>query len=187
MLKAKSVGLMFSGGVDSVVCLSELVKQGITPNLFVFQTWKMKASHLKQIKQNAKRLSPKSQIYVYKPRTIDYIAGWQTIASDKKVYFVHLDEYSDGEFFYPLRLVDQLILGYVDHECKGRRANGELGRAQPQFIKHCIQHNYPIVFPLIGKTTREVDELFNKLPEDIKKNTVSSTRAYKFGGAYLSD
>ena len=178
---------MFSGGVDSIVCLSELVKQGKVPVLFIFQTWKMRKSHLQQIKRNAKRLSPKSPIYVYKPRTIDYIAGWRKIAEDKKVYYIHMDEYNDGKCFYPLRLVDELVLGYVDHECRGRRANGELGRAQPEFVNHCVAHKYPVIFPLLGKTTREVDELFNKLPAEIKKATVSSTRAYKFGGAYLSD
>jgi len=183
----ESVGLMFSGGVDSTVCLAELVKQGIIPKLFIFQTWKMKQSHVNQIKRNAKRLSPKSPIYVYKPRTIDYIASWQKVASDKKVYYVDLTEYPDGECFYPLRFVDRLVLGYVDHECRGKRAKGELGRAQPEFVKHCIQHKFPITFPLIGKSTREVDELFNQLPEEVKKDTVSSTRAYKFGGAYLSD
>jgi len=187
MTEKESVGLMFSGGVDSVVCLSQLVKQGVTPKIFLFQTWKMKQSHVDQIKRNARRLSPKSQIYVYKPRTIDYIATWEKTALDKDVYRVRLTEYRDGKEFYPLRLVDRLVIGYVDHQPKGRPANGELGRAQPEFIKHCTDHKYPILFPLIGKSTREVDELFNLLPETVKKDTVSSTRAYKFGGAYLND
>jgi hypothetical protein len=184
---SESIGLMFSGGVDSVVCLAELVKQGVTPKLFIFQTWKMKQSHIDKIKRNAKRLSPKSPIYVYKPRTIDYLACWKKVATDKTIYFISLDEYSDGKCFYPLKLVDKLVIGYVDHETKGRRAKGELGRAQPEFVKHCIQHKYPILFPLMNKSTRDVDKLFSKLSEDVKKDTVSSTRAYKFGGAYLSD
>lgn len=186
MTEKESIGLMFSGGVDSIVCLSELVKQGIVPKLFLFQTWKMKQAHVNQIKRNARRLSPKSQIYVYKPRTIDYVAGWQEGTENKKVYHVCLNEYHD-KYFYPLRLVDKLVIGYVDRQPKGRRANGELGRAQPKFIKYCTLHKYPVLFPLIGKSTREVDELFNQLPAEVKKDTVSSTRAYKFGGAYLSD
>jgi hypothetical protein len=181
----ESVGLMFSGGVDSIVCLSELVKQGLIPKLFLFQTWKMKDSHVKQIKRNAKRLSPKSQIYVFKPRTIDYIGSWRERCDSKKFYDVAMDEYGHN-FFCPLELVDKLVIGYVDHEVRGKRKDGEIGLAQPTLMNYAIQYKYPLMFPLRGKTTREVDEMFKQLPKEVQENTVSSTRAYKFGGAYLS-
>lgn len=182
----EKIGLMFSGGVDSVVCLSELVKQNITPVLFVFQTWKMSKVVLKKIKFIAKTLSPKSPLYVYKPRTIDYHACFVFRSVDKKSYFIHMDEYGN-DYFYPLRFVDKLVLGYVGRESIGRRAKGELGLAQPEFITKATNYKMPFIFPLGNKTTRDVDKIFKELPEEIRKNTVSSTRAYKFGGAYLSD
>jgi hypothetical protein len=181
----ESIGLMFSGGVDSVVCLSELIKQGVTPKLFLFQTWKMRECHIKQIKRNARRLSPKSQIYVFKPRTIDYIASWKTRCDSKKFYGVAMDEY-DKNFFHPLELVDKLVIGYVDHNIRGKHRKGEIGLAQPELMNYATLYKYPLIFPLSGKTTRQVDELFKTLPKEVQENTISSTRAYKFGGAYLS-
>lgn len=181
-----NVGLMFSGGVDSVVCLHELVKQGIVPKLFFFATYKVKKKHIAQVKRNAKRISPDSEFYVFHPRTIDYLAGWSKGDRGAKSYFIHMDEH-DERCFYPLRYVDKLVLGYVSRQPKGRRRNGELGLAQPKFIKHCVNHEFPMVFPLVGKSTREVDLIFKSLPKEVQEETLSSTRNYAFGGSYLSD
>jgi len=185
-LMKESVGLMFSGGVDSIVCLSELVKQGIVPKLFLFQTWKMKNYHVQQIKRNARRISPNSQIYVFKPRTIDYCATWETRCDSKDFYSVSMDEYCKHRF-YPLELVNKLVIGYVDHEIRGKRRKGEIGLAQPMLMNYAVQYRYPLIFPLRGKTTRQVDEMFKALPIEVQKNTLSSTREYEFGGSHLSN
>ena len=182
----ESIGLMFSGGVDSIVCLSELVKQGIVPKLFLFQTWKMKNHHLQQIKRNARRISPKSQIYVFKPRTIDYCATWRSTCDRKDFYSIQMDEHNH-EYFYPLELVDKLVIGYVDHNIRGKRKKGEIGLAQPMLMNYAVQYRYPLIFPLRGKTTRQVDEMFKALPIEVQKNTLSSTREYEFGGSHLSN
>jgi hypothetical protein len=179
-----TVVLMFSGGVDSVVCIHELVKQGFVPKLFFFRTYKVKDSHVRLVRRNAKRLSPNSEFYIFSPRTIDFLASWQSHATAKHAYFVHMDEY-EANYIYPLRYCDRLAIGYVNRECKGRR-KGETGRAQPEFMKQClIYHRDAFLFPLLGKTTREVDQIFNSLPEDVKRDTVSTTRNYAFGGAYI--
>ena len=177
---------MFSGGVDSVVCLNELVKKGIVPKLFFFATYKVKKKHVKQIKRLAKLVSPDSELYVFYPHTIDFLAAWQRGERDKKTYYIHLDE-TDDKFFYPLCYVDEVVLGYVDKQPRGRRANGELGLAQPKLIRYCLNHKMSFVFPLVGKSTREVDNLFDSLPEQVKKLTLSTTRCYAFGGSYLAD
>jgi len=185
----ETVVLMFSGGVDSVVCLHELVKQGITPKLFFFQTYKVKKKHIDVVRQNAKRLSPNSEFYTFKPRTIDFIAGWMHRETAKKSYFVYMTEYEDkNTLFYPLQYCDKLVLGYVGKEPKGRRRKGELGLAQTKLIKQCRTYHYKnILLPLAEKTTREVDEIFKSLPEEVQKDTLSTTRNYAFGGSYIHD
>ena len=181
----KIVILMFSGGVDSIVCLHELVKQGITPKLFFFQTYKVKKKHVEIVKRNAKRISPNSEFYVFKPRMIDYCGGYSLHDRAEKSYFIHMHEQDSLPEFYPLRYGDKVVLGYVDKEPKGRRKKGELGLAQKEFVHHCVNHNFPFVFPLLNKTTREVDEIFKSLPVEVQKDTLSTTRDYHFGGSYL--
>lgn len=175
------VGLMYSGGVDSVVCLKKLVEKGITPILFHVRTWKINKTKERKIRRNARRLSPKSPLYVWKPRIIDYCAS----PSKNHIYKIQLDETYDT-FLYPLDYVDKLVLGYFREYGKGRRRKGEVALGQKQFIKECAIYHHPIIIPLSKMTGREVDTEFLKLPPKVQQDTVSSTRFYKFGGESVS-
>ncbi len=184
--KKQTVVLMFSGGVDSVVCLHELVNQGIVPKLFFFRTYKVRDKHVALVRRNAKRISPESEFYVFSPRTIDYCACWQRRETAKRTYYIAMDEYGVN-YFFPLNYCDVLVLGYVDRQPQGRK-KGETGRAQPEVMKHClIYHADAFLFPLMGKTTRDVDQIFDSLPEDARRDTLSTTRNYAFGGAYIHE
>ena len=57
--------LMFSGGVDSTLCLHHLVEQGITPFLVHFKTKKLRRRHERMIRRVARHLSPRSPYYVF--------------------------------------------------------------------------------------------------------------------------
>jgi 3'-phosphoadenosine 5'-phosphosulfate sulfotransferase (PAPS reductase)/FAD synthetase len=173
-----SVGLMYSGGVDSVLCLKMLREQEITPVLFYIKTTKLKRKHIQSARRNAKRLSPKSPFYIIRPHTLDYNAVWDSKTLD---YYVYLDEWANKEAaFHPLQYVDKIAVGYF--RCiGGKRAKGETGIGQPELIKFVRTYNLPIILPLKEKTGKEIDKMFSELPLDIQQDTVSSTRFYKHG------
>jgi hypothetical protein len=175
---SSKIGLMYSGGVDSVLCLKLLKEQGITPVLFYVKTRKLTKKHVAMAKRNAKRLSPKSPFYIIKTYTLDYNASWK----NQYDYCVYLDEWADNKHsFKPLEHVDKVAIGYF--RCiGGRRAKGEIGFGQPEFIKWASIYKPEIILPLKDKTGKEIDKIFSELPLEIQRDTVSSTRFYKHNG-----
>jgi hypothetical protein len=177
-LPKEAIGLMYSGGVDSIICLKLLVEQNIIPILFHVKTAKMNQRHERCAKRNAKRLSPKSPYYTVKTHTLDYNASWTV----KQSYFIYLDEWASMEScFCPMKYVDKLAIGYF-RSIGGKRAKGETGLGQPELIKWVETYNPPIILPLKDKTGKEIDKMFAQLPLEIQKDTISSTRFYKHNG-----
>ena len=171
--------LLYSGGVDSVLCLKKLVERGITPFIFHFRTTKLKKVHEKMIRKTARLLSPNSPFYVFNTKTKDYEAV--SPVNDLARYSVRINRRKE---FFPLEHGDYVVIGYTGwvyrydknmRSCRGR------GR-QIDLIRLSEKHSLPFIFPLAHHTRKQIDEEFGKLPQIIKENTVSSTRHYDFGG-----
>jgi hypothetical protein len=176
-LAKELIGLMYSGGIDSVLCLKLLVEQNVTPIIFHVKTTKLTRNHERAARKNAKVISPMSPYYTIKTHTLDYNAAWTT----KQKYFVYLDEWAnEDDSFKPLEHVDKIAIGYFRNV--GKRIQGDTGIGQPEIIKTSGIYNLPMFFPLKDKTSKEIDKMFSELPLEIQKNTVSSTRFYKHNG-----
>jgi hypothetical protein len=165
---------MYSGGVDSVLCLKHLVDHGITPILFYIKTWKLQKKHENQSRKIARILSPQSPYYIFRPRVIDYNAF---IGKDTKKYAVHFDEINE-EYFYPIDYADFVVLGYFGRTNKGRRYKNDGGLDQKKIIKFFKTYQLPYIFPLKNYTNRQAYLEFRKLPKQIQELTVSTTRWY---------
>lgn len=176
----RTVILLYSGGVDSVLCLWKLVRQNIIPFIFHFYTWKLTKEAEKKIRKNAQVISPESPYYVFRPHTIDYLA----CKSEKYVYGIHMDEIAKKRF-YPIQYGDVVVIGYLKKYGRGKRIHGDRGVPQREFIRKCERYGWPFLFPLSKLTAREIMNKFYSLPEDIQKNTVSTTRHYNFGGYHI--
>lgn len=169
--------LLYSGGVDSILCLKRLVEKGIVPYIFHFWTKKLNKTHEKMIRKTARLLSPKSPFYVFKTDTYDYearIAG-QFLGD----YEIIID---DDEDFIPIQHADYIVIGYAKYIYPYKDEKYKYKSLQQQFIEHCRIIQLPYLFPLASYTRDELDEEFMNLPEEVRMNTVSSTRDYDYGG-----
>jgi len=158
--------LLYSGGIDSVLCLKLLREQGIIPYIFHFKTWKLIRKHEHMIRKTARLLSPESPFYVFETKTENYKALW-----GRGEYHVFLD--NNGRTLRPLDYGDKVVIGYTGYDSNdGRR------RLQTQVltIKESEFYDYPYVFPLANMRKSQILQMFMDLPKEVRVNTVSSTR-----------
>jgi len=160
---------MYSGGIDSVLCLKLLREQGIIPFLFHFHTGKTRRRHERMIRKTAKLLSPESPYYVWKVKT----SGYHAFFSPNGEYHVKMNDKGPVVTLMPKDYGDIVVIGYSGYDSNDGRYKLP---NQYAFIKECKKRGSPFMFPLAGMRRRQVLEMFNKLPEEIRKNTVSSTR-----------
>lgn len=160
---------MYSGGIDSVLCLKLLREQGIVPLLFHFHTGKTKRRHERMIRKTAKLLSPESPYYVWKTKT----SGYHAFFAKNGEYHVKMNDRGKVVTFMPEVVGDIIVIGYTGYDSNDSRYKLP---NQAFFIETCKRHNHRFMFPLAGMRRRKVLEMFNKLPEEVRKNTVSSTR-----------
>lgn len=175
--------LLYSGGVDSVLCLKKIIERGITPFLFHFRTKKLTDRHERMIKRSARLLSPESPLYVFKTETDDYEAthDWGDLSN----YEIYMRKGKKCEYFVPLDYGDFVIIGYMRQVYSiglGIDSRREFDCVARKFIDFAKKFNTPFIFPLADYHRWEVDEEFKALPLNIRENTVSSTRDYDFGG-----
>lgn len=162
---------MYSGGVDSILCLKWLRDHGIIPVLFHFHTGKTKRRHERMIRKTAKLLSPESPYYVWKIKTSGYHVFW----AENGEYHVKMNDRGPICTFMP-QVYGIVVIGYTGYDSNdGRRKL----RTQSAFIKLCERCNYPFVFPLANVQKSQINQLFEELPKVIRENTVSSTRFFK--------
>jgi len=136
---------MFSGGVDSVVCLHKLVKQNIIPVLIHFKTGKLNSRHERQIKQIAKQLSPESPFYRFDTYQNGYYATWNLGSSP--YYSIRWKLHGKNKIFVPHSIADVVVLGYTRwiyydyyHKVRYALASG----TQRKFIDFCRLYSLPI-------------------------------------------
>jgi hypothetical protein len=171
--------LLYGGGVDSVVCLKKLVDEEIVPFIFHFKTGKMNKTHERMIKKTVKILSPNSPYYVFPINESGYHAVYDSFGK----YFIHLGQDKKG-MFVPSKLFDIVVLGYT-HLCYSEQCKKHgIRMSQSDFIDIVKKYNLPFKFPIANLTRIQTDKEFNKLPKEVKINTVSTTRNYDFGGVF---
>jgi hypothetical protein len=165
-------GLMYSGGVDSIVCLKLLRDQGITPYLIHFQYDSLKR-YFKRVKKTAKILSPDSKIYVW---DVDYYQACTWIDGN---YHIKL---SDKINFYPADYFDKLIIGYFEGDIPSYPIDrGKIG------MKEGIQYllkNPKIILPLRFMSKTEIERIWKTLPLEVRVNTLTSSR--KSNGEWIT-
>lgn len=162
--------LMYSGGVDSILCLKMLRDQGITPFLFHIKTQKLKRRHERMIRKTARLLSPESPFYVWETKTRNYTASW----GKNGEYHVFLTK--NNVTLMPQNMADIIVMGYTGWDSNdGRRKL----RNQTMLLKQSRERGFPFMFPLADMRKTQVNQLFNQLPIEIRMNTVSSTRFFK--------
>lgn len=168
--------LMYSGGVDSVICLKKLVDVGITPMIFHIEE-RGGSTYERMARRIASILSPKSFYYTF--YTSEFVA---VSDEDMTQYSVKLGK--EG-YLYPLDYADCVVLGFCKWIYDFHKSRYRGKKLQQKFMEKCAKENLPYIFPLKNMTRKQVDEEFRKLPNEIIKNTISDTRNYKFGGIYL--
>jgi len=168
--------LLYSGGVDSILCLIKLVEQGITPFLFHFRTKKLTKTHEKMVKKTARLISPDSPLYVYETKTV----GFRAVTPDLMNYEVCLeDPDGEGKTMKPLDHANYVVIGYTKYVYTKIRPLLKAKMIQQRFIKSCKEFNLPFIFPLADYTRKQTDKEFSQLPLEIRENTVSTTRYYE--------
>ena len=167
--------LLYSGGVDSVVCLKILVDHGIVPKLLHFRTTKLTDEHEKMIKETSRTLSPKSVLMIVETETKDYEASW-----NDDWYAIKI---KDDEMFYPEQFAEVIFIGYfrdsgiLDTDSSVKKL-GRVPYGQTSFINRALKKAQKFRFPLEYMTCKEIDALWKKLPENVRKNTLTSTRGW---------
>jgi hypothetical protein len=166
-------GLMFSGGVDSLVCLKLLREQDVTPVLFHVADYPLNIE--RKIRRAAKLVSPKSPYYVW-GKAEDYKASYCfKRLSCKADYEVYFDSERKTVPVCFSDYVDRLVLGYF------KRDNKSMYRT----IKECLPRFNNLVFPLADYSVREIDSIWMKFPDEVKINTFSSSRTYSWIQKYI--
>jgi len=166
--------LLYSGGVDSILCLKKLIDKGITPFIFHFWTRRLKKIHEKMIRKTARALSPKSPFYVFKTNTDNFGHGlW-----DNHKYYVEMTNHFR---IFPIWHGDFIVTGVMKHIYEYGEGNQGYNRNR-WIIKKCEIYNLPYLFPLADYTREQTDQEFQQLPLNIRQNTVSTTRNYNYGG-----
>lgn len=159
--------LLYSGGVESILCLKMLRDKGITPFLFHFRTKKLKPKHEKMIRRTAKLLSPKSPLYIFETKTDDYLASYSTNGE----YHVHLNK--RGTTMMMQKYGDVIIVGYTGYDSMDGRRKLRTHFHGSGFLKR------QFLFPLLGKRKSKISNLFKQLSDEVRQNTVSSTKFYR--------
>jgi len=172
--------LLYSGGVDSVLCLKKVVEQGIIPFIFHFRTKKLTNKHEKMIRKTARLLSPKSPYYVFYTNTYSYEAWHEW--GDLSRYEIRRNDGKKSVYFNPIKHGDYVIIGYMRHVYSYNNNRREFNCTGKKFIDFSKKFNPSFIFPLADYHRWEADEEFKTLPLNIRMNTVSSTRDYDYGG-----
>lgn len=168
--------LMFSGGVDSTLCLKFLVDRGEVPFLFYVKTEKLKRKHMIKARRIAREISPDSTFYVFESTERDYRALYE---DEYPYYYIRMKRSGKDKFLSPLLFADKVVLGYnnwiyytEDNQRKFR------GKTQRAFIKFIRKYSLPFELPLINISRPHIDKQLDVLSQHIKENIVSSTRSY---------
>lgn len=158
-------GLLYSGGVDSIVCLKMLHDQGITPVLFHFHD--SLKTHLKDVKKTAKLISPQSQLYIW---TVDdyqaYLRGFNGN------YYIQLNRKPD---FDPCSLVDKLVVGYYEKDVDKTHPVSKGAVRMRKGIKY-LSKNPKIVLPLRKLNQKQIEKIWKTLPKKARIRTLTTTR-----------
>lgn len=170
--------ILYSGGVDSVLCLVKAVEQGIIPFIFHFHTQKLNKTHERMIRKTARLISPDSPFYVFETKTVGYRA--RADYPPDVCYEVCIDDPDGkGKRLNPLDHADYVIIGYTKWLYPKRKGRMRpIKKHQNTFINGCKKFGSPFIFPLADYTRNQIDEEFKKLPLEIRKNAVSTTRYY---------
>lgn len=164
--------LLYSGGVDSILCLKWLVERGIAPFIFHFKTRKLKRYHERMIRKTARMISPESPFYVFITKTMNYKALW----SKNGEYHVLLNDKGPKISMLLKDYGDIIVIGYTGYAPNdGRRRLS----TQKLTIEQTKEYGFPYVFPLANMRSSEIYKLWKSLPREIRNNTVSSTRFLK--------
>lgn len=185
---SKSHLLLYSGGVDSVLCLKLLRDCKITPTLLHFRTTKLTDEHEAMIMRNVERLSPDSPILVTKTKTVDYIICQNNTTKDlDEMYGVHMLE--DKTYFYPAKLADFIYVGYYRINDLPSGIEPDLTPKDFDEVIDIFHANPKFRFPLEFFTRLQIDKLFLKLPKEVRADTISSTRgsAEKLGAKVVKE
>lgn len=177
--------LLYSGGVDSMVCLKRLVRHGIVPFLFHFRCKKFTNEHERMIRKSARTISPKSPFYVFKPDTIGFDAFWNH-RKDHEMYGINMG--NGKKPFYPLNYCDVLLVGYHRYTAKFRkRAVRITPKGQKEIIDWVNKHRikFHLKFPLENYHVWEIDREFKRFPRKLRKLAISTTRGYFKEGAFV--
>jgi hypothetical protein len=177
----KTIVLLYSGGVDSIMCLKHLVDKGITPFLFHFKVKKFKLKHEKMIRKSAKLLSPNSPFYVFETETEGFVATYG-MRKRKAYYVIHIQKEKE---FNPFECADKIVVGY--HRYRGRHHKHGFQifpEGQKEFIEWAKCHKLRLMFPLEDYTPAKIEKEFRKLPLIIRRLAISTTRGY-FKGVFL--
>lgn len=171
--------LMYSGGVDSLLCLKQLYEEGIAPIIVHVKTKKLTSYLERKIKRNAKNISPKSPYYVYNAYTKNYFAFYAPtkclIHGHPMVYYVTL---IGRHVLIPQQMANKIVLGYSKKD--------GIGDSVSRFLKACKQYKInDFILPLAEKLHEDCMNEWLKFSEQIRKNTVSSTRNWDYGGIYV--
>ena len=164
--------VLFSGGKDSILTLKHVVEQGHDPTILHFQTKKISDYYAKLIKRNAMRIHRTPYYYTIKTDTKNYVACNGTSAGS---YFVCLDNEEDGELLYPRDYGCPIYIEYFKQDNKNMREGIEFMELyRPDLYR----------FPLKDLTQNQIIKEWQKLPLDIKRDTISSTLGWfkEFGG-----
>ena len=162
---------MYSGGVDSILCLKWLRDHDIVPALFHFKTLKLKRRHERMIRKTAKILSPESPFYVFKTKTNDFNAYWA-----RGEYGVWLTDKRAEIVLIPQYYGDIVVIGYTGYDSNDGRCKLP---TQKLSIEETKIYGFPFMFPMAGIRKSQINQLFDELPRMIRENTVSSTRFFK--------
>jgi hypothetical protein len=159
--------LMFSGGVDSIVCLKMLQEQGIIPILFYCESDIYRECHWsKSIKKTAKLLSPKSQLYIFD------VKEYKAFITGNGDYGITL---KDGTIFYPYKCVDKLIVGFFEKDIDKKHPikKGNVGMKEAIRV---LNKNPKLEFPLRHLARTKIERIWKTLPLEVKKNTLTTSR-----------
>jgi len=174
--------LLYSGGVDSILCLKKLIDKGIVPYIFHFWTTKLKKKHEKMIRATARLLSPKSPFYVFRTSTENFEHGWNDVYYK---YWVLISEFFNNYLtIYPIDYADYVVTGIMKHiyVCAENHQMYNGSGNNKEIIERLRIYNFPYIFPLANYTRKQADQEFQQLPLNIRQNTVSTTRNYNYGG-----
>lgn len=185
-LRKKPVILLYSGGVDSIVCLNRLVKKGIVPLLWYFKEKDFK--YARQVRRTAKLLSPKSMFLSFDVKEYDAFWTPQRGCPKEKRYGIN---FRKGKALYPMDFAKIVVVGYHKYMNRGpirgicfKGVCRHIPRGQKEFIEWSRRLRLSLRFPLARYTPHQIEAEFAKLPENIRRLVVTDTRGYIEEGVF---